>query len=78
MEEINLTFVIHVCFVILSAFLCLFNIVISTMNLNRVEDQLQQLTQQISILEADFYGVEEEAHPEPFVGDMPEEQIKED
>ena len=66
-------FIVHVCLVILSLFLCIFNMIVSTMNLNRVEDHIDKLLHRISILETDFYGGEEE------IGEEPEEEaIKEE
>ena len=82
MDGIDSTFIVHVCLVILSLFLCLFNIIVSTLNLNRVEDHIDKLIHRISILETDFYGGEEEFIVENDetneIKETSEEEIKED
>ena len=72
MDGLDSTFIVHVCLVILSLFLCLFNIMVSTLNLNRVEDHINEMTKRISMLESDYYGPEEELEEEP------EEELEEE
>lgn len=76
MDGLDTMFIAHVCLVILSLFLCIFNIIVSTMNLNRVEDHINELNNRISTLETDYYGSEEETKEEP--EEEIEEEIEED
>ena len=82
MDGLDSMFIVHVCLVILSLFLCIFNMIVSTMNLNRVEDHIDKLLHRISILETDFYGGEEEPIVESDetkeINETSEEEIKED
>jgi len=73
MDGLDSTFITHVCLVILSLFLCLFNIMVSTLNLNRVEDHINEITKRISMLEADYYGSVEEPEEEPETDAIKEE-----
>jgi len=65
MDGLDASFITHVCLVILSLFLCLFNIMVSTLNLNRVEDHINEMNNRISMLETDYYGSVEESKQEP-------------
>jgi hypothetical protein len=49
---------------------------VSTLNLNRVEDRINELTNRIVTLENDYYGPEEESEEEP--EEESEEEAEED
>ena len=76
MDGLDTMFIVHVCLVILSLFLCIFNIIISTLNLNRVEDHINEMNKRISILENDYYGPEQE--PEEEAEEKVEEEAEEE
>lgn len=79
MDGLDSMFIVHTCLVILSLFLCIFNLIISTMILNRTEDHIDKLLHRISILETDFYGGEEEPIVESDeTEETPEEDSKEE
>jgi hypothetical protein len=46
---------------------------VSTLNLNRVEDHINEITKRISMLEADYYGPVEEPEEEPETDAIKEE-----